>query len=117
MADQIYLVDDGAEWWIAAEDRSDARSKWVQNCIASGSSATEAEAIELFGEPEIIVVPPAEAAGIEIRSGDKTDSCSHCGGTGRMGHYDSLLFVFNEDQKLPVEQRARHGVLHCTVWE
>lgn len=113
---RIFHVDDGADWWLAAEDHADAISRWVQNHVELNGYVSLAGVVEDFGEPEARVVQPTEAAGIKVRSDDETDCCSTCGGTGRVDHYDSLLLVFNKDQELPPKKRARNGVLCCSEW-
>ena len=117
MTTKIFNVDDGgAHWWIAADDHSDALNQWVQHMIDVHGYMDADHVISEFEEPEVMLIQPAAAAGIKIRSDDKEDSCPECGGRGKVPHYDRLLEVFQEDQKLPEKKRAKNGILACSEW-
>lgn len=111
----IYRVDDGAVWHIDAKDHADARHKWVAVCMEQGYT-DEAVILEDFNEPKIGLVQLTAAARIKVRDEEHRVSCPTCGTPGAVMAERSLLEVWQKNQALPEEKRAKHGVLCCSEW-
>lgn len=111
----IYRVDDGAIWHIDAEDHADVRRKWVGVCLDQGY-VDEAAVLADFDAPRIARVQLTAAARIKIRDEEHRAACPTCGTPDAVEAERSLLEVWQENQALPEEKRARHGVLCCSEW-
>lgn len=110
----IFCVDDGATYWISAIDAVAARKQWMATLADEGYDAVGAVAD--LGEPVIRKLQLTEAAGVSVRDDDHTKQCPECCGTGVVVAERTLLEVWQEDNKLPPERQAKHGVLACSEW-
>ncbi len=106
MTDGIYRLDDGgAIFHIAADSREEARNKWADYLEGDVSE-----------EPEVTRVQLTEAVGVMVTDDELRTQCSKCGTLDALPAERSLLEVWQEDNKLPAEKRAKHGILCCSEW-
>lgn len=109
MTTRIYRLDDGgAIFHITANDRNEAREQWVS--YMSDNMETDYE------DPEITLVQLAEATKIMVTDDEHRASCPTCGTPDAVPKERSLLEVWQENNGLPAEKRARYGILCCSEW-
>lgn len=106
----IFRLDDGgATFHINAIDHDDALKKWTSHMADDCAS-------DDYDDPEITKLQLTEAASVMVRDDDYTAPCPTCGTSNMVPAERSLLEVWQQDNALPADKRARHGILCCSEW-
>jgi len=82
-ADQVFLVDDGARWWIAAQNAEDAAAQYRKYVIEQGLFSEADLASE--GPLDIRPLTAEELTRHYVRCENVVQvACPHCKGSGKM---------------------------------
>lgn len=107
----IFRIDDGgAIYHVSADSHDAALAQWSEQCRDDGCD------MDNLDPPEIRRLQLSEAAEVMVRDDEHREPCPTCGTSNAVASERSLLALWQEDNALSAESRARYGILCCSEW-